>query len=244
MTERQKEFSKLLGEVSYPSKWRIEAFSDFLEMSHIALAQPFYKDAKMEERYLEVAGKYKKDELEKYARMLAITAEALAEKHHDFLGEVFMGNEMGDAYKGQFFTPYQISSFMAQINLLDIEEHIKQKGWFSMIEPTCGSGGMVIACAEAITQKGYTPSKVMACQAQDIDSLCSKMAYIQLSLLDIPARVVLGNSLLNEEDEVLYTPAFIREGWMEKLEKESTQPANNTGYSQEQLEAFARGTLF
>ena len=243
MTEQQKEFNKLLKEVSFPSKWQIEGFKDFLELSHIALAQPFYQSEEMEKRYLEIAGKYKKEELDKFAKMLAIAATALGEKHHDFLGEVFMGNEMGDSYKGQFFTPYHISYFMAQINLGSIEETIKDKGYFSMCEPTCGSGGIVIACAETVTKQGFNPSEVMWCQAQDIDNLCFMMTYIQLSLLDVPARVVLGDTLAFEENKVLYTPAFIREDWFGKIDSKD-QVANNSGYSQEQLEIFANGVLF
>ena len=243
MNDKQKEFSKLLQEVSYPSKWQIEGFRDFLELSHISLAQPFYQNEEMEKRYLEIAGKYKKEKLEKFAKMLAIAATALGEKHHDFLGEVFMGNEMGDSYKGQFFTPYYISELMAKINFIGVEEIIKEKGYFSISEPTCGSGGMVIACAETVAEQGFNPSEAMWCQAQDIDNLCFMMTYVQLSLLDIPARVVLGNTLAFEEDKVLYTPAFIREDWFRKIDNKATI-ANNSGYSQEQLEIFANGALF
>ena len=43
------------------------------------------------------------------------------------------------------------------------------------------------------------------------------MAYIQFSLLHIPAHVMVGNSLSNEVREHWFTPAHILGGWGAKL---------------------------
>ncbi len=242
MNNHHKDFNKILRELS-TSQWQIDAFRDFLIMSHISIANQFYKNEEMEERYLEVQKRYNKEELEKFSQLLAITVMALNEKHQDFLGKSFMQNDMGNSYRGQFFTPFHISSMMAQINLHGIESCIADKGFFSLSEPACGSGGMILACDEVVTKAGHKSSEVMWVQAQDIDRLCFMMTYIQLSALDIPARVVLGNTLAMEELEVLYTPAFIREDWFSKIQN-SDKAVNNPEYSDEQLKAYSSGLLF
>lgn len=248
-TNHLKDFSKLLKEISYPKQYQIDAFRDFLIMAHISIANRYYKDEKMEKEYMDVANRYNEDELKKFSELLGITALALNESHQDFLGEAFMSNSMGDSYKGQFFTPFHISEFMARINLGDGKEAVPAKGWFSMCEPSCGSGGMVIACDKILKEANLSTKDVMWAQAQDIDPLCFMMCFIQLSLLDIPARVVLGNTLALEEDKVLYTPAFVMNNWFEKIEKDHQKKsedmvANNVLYDNEQLQAFASGKLF
>lgn len=55
--------------------------------------------------------------------------------------------------------------------------------------------------------------------AQDIDSRGVHMAYLQLSLLHIPAVVILGNTLLVEERERWHTPAHILGLWQQKLRR-------------------------
>jgi len=129
---------------------------------------------------------------------------------------------MGSSYKGQFFTPYHISSSMSQITLEDIETTIKEKGWFTLSEPACGSGGMIIACDEVVAKYGYKSSEVMYVEAKDVDNLCFMMTYIQLSLLDIPAKVILGDSLQMTQTKALYTPSFVKNNWTEKIEKYET----------------------
>ena len=244
-TELHKKFSKILHELSYPLQWQIDAFRDFLTMSHIAIANIYYKSEVMEKEYLDLAKKYNKTQLNKFSELMAIVQIALSEKHQDFLGEIFMQNDMGNSYSGQFFTPYHISSFMARINLGDsddIKNSIKHKGHFSLSEPACGSGGMVIACDEVITEAKIKSSEIMFVQTQDIDHVCFMMTYIQLSALDIPARVVLGDTLAMQENKVLFTPAFIRENWMKKLENK--EPVNNQLYNDDLLEKFNQGVLF
>ncbi len=246
-----KEFSKLLKDISY-SNHPFDTFRDFLTMAHISIANTYYKDKDMEDQYLDIAKKYDKEQLSKFSQLLAITGMALAEANQDFLGEVFMSNDMGSSYKGQFFTPYTISLMMSQITIGNGKSAIPKRGWFSVCEPTCGSGGMIIACDQVLKQNGLITKDVMWAQAQDIDPLCFMMCFIQLSLLDIPARVVLGDTLAVEERKVLYTPAFVEKNWFEKIDNaedeeeddSDLEPANNTDYANDLLEVFAQGKLF
>lgn len=242
LSPQHKEFNNILKDLAR-SRHMISVFRDFLEMSHIALANSVYLQTdigqEMEARYFESIKQYSKEELEQFSKLLALTAIALQESSHDFLGQVFMANDMGNEYRGQFFTPYHISQMMTQIIFTGYDDIIKEKGYISMQEPTCGSGGMVIACAETLHASGYDVSKTMWAEARDIDSLCFMMTYIQLSVLGVPARVVQGNTLTLEENRVLYTPAFIANGWFDRL---GDAPVNNA-WAPEQIEQFKNGTL-
>lgn len=249
VNENHKKFAAILRDLAYPSQWEIDAFRDFLILSHIALANGFYQDADMEKEYLVTAKKYNREQLNKFAELLAITTTALSSKHQDFLGECFMQGNMGNSYRGQFFTPYHISSMMAQITIptdLTIEQGLKERGYFTLLEPTSGSSGMIIAADEVVTKAGLKDKQVMCVQAQDIDNLCFMMTYIQLSLLDIPARVVLGNTLACEENKVLYTLAFARDNWFERFENKvpRKESINNPLYNDDLLLTFKSGTLF
>lgn len=43
------------------------------------------------------------------------------------------------------------------------------------------------------------------------------MTFIQFAMNGVAAKVVLGNTLANEERKVLYTPKFLKKNWFEKL---------------------------
>ncbi len=78
---------------------------------------------------------------------------------------------------------------------------------------------MVIAMAEAMNKAGINYQQHMHVVAQDVDSRAVHMAFLQLSLLHIPAVVVLGNTLALEVREQWFTPAHIMGLWGVKLDR-------------------------
>lgn len=210
-----KQFNKLLQEVDY-SKSTVQKFSDFLSLTAYSMANAFYRSDEIEEKYLNVAKNYTKAQHDKFSEMFIVVIDAL-EDMHDFLGKVFSVNDMGSSYKGQFFTPYHVSKMMAEISATDLEEKIKNKKVLTLSEPCSGAGGMVIAFAQTMREKGYNYQNRLFVEAIDIDDICFKMTYIQLCLLGIPARVIKGNSLSLEYQEVLYTSMFFINGWDYRL---------------------------
>jgi hypothetical protein len=74
------------------------------------------------------------------------------------------------------------------------------------MEPAVG-GAMVIACAQALQDMGINYQQHMHVTAVDVDERVAHMAYVQFSLLHIPAIVVVGNSLSLDVRGVWYTPA-------------------------------------
>ena len=73
-------------------------------------------------------------------------------------------------------------------------------------EPTCGSGTMVIACIWEMKKRGFDYRNKSFFVAQDIDIRCVWMAYIQLTLYQIPAVVIHSNTLTMESWSYWYTP--------------------------------------
>ena len=99
-------------------------FKDLLTLRTCAIiTQPFYRSDEIEQIYLETVNRYTKEQADEFSKLLAFLIGALTEKHQDFLGQVYMQLNLGNSAKGQFFTPYHISQFMSEINLLRLKQN-------------------------------------------------------------------------------------------------------------------------
>ncbi len=197
-----------------------EVFCDFCELSAIVLRQPFEKSPELEKRFHEILKPYPQNAADDFTHLLCIVMKALEKKPQDFLGECYHALELHNKYKGQFFTPYPVSQMMAKINLDGMKQHIEERGFFTLNEPTCGSGGMVVAAYHALRDKNINPLTSMWVVAQDIDYKCCCMTYIQMSFLAIPGVVIWGNSLEAEQREQWLTTGFyLYPPWISRLRK-------------------------
>lgn len=211
------EFNKLLNANCYKYH-TVEVFRDFCRMATIALSNPFY-GGKFEEEYTRIEKNYDKESNDRFKEMFRIVVEALQDDPHDFLGDAFMSNDMGSSYRGQFFTPQNICDFMAELTITDIKEQLKNKEFITLNEPACGAGAMVIAAIKKFINEGLNHSKQLYVVAQDVDPICADMAYVQLSLLGVAAKVVLGDTLAMTCNRVLATPIYFVERWNMRLER-------------------------
>lgn len=215
--------AKLLQSFGYQHD-RHRVFSDCMEMMAIAISNAIDK-ARFEERerqYVAIAGRYTKDEMGVFTQILAELVLALEASHDDVMGAVFGELELGNAAAGQFFTPFEISRLMARLTLGDgahARSLFEQYGFVSVMEPAVGAGGMVIAMAEALRDAGINYQRQMHVTAVDVDARAAHMAYVQLSLLHVPAIVIVGNSLSLEQRERWYTPAHVIGGWSWRLRR-------------------------
>ncbi len=228
-----KEFTSTL-EALDRSKNISTVFFDFLTLSMCSLAQPFYRSQNLEQRYKNTICNYTKEQAEEFSKLLALLISALEEKHQDFLGQVFSANNFGNARKGQFFTPYHVSKLMAQINFTDIENQLAENNFVTLAEPCCGSGGIIIAFAEILKEQGYNYQHQLFVEAIDIDETCFKMAYIQLSILGIPA----GDTLAWKFQKVLYTPLYFVNGFEYKLKHQQQEQKKPVIVGMKQLNLF------
>jgi len=243
---KKREFIKLVKGLS-GSYSTYQIFSDFCEMAAISLYQPFAKSEELESKYLNIIGKYRKDEVNIFPQLLACVANGLTSSFGDFLGECYMDLEISNKHQGQFFTPYHISKFMTEIIGIGSDKNGKE----SLSEPAAGSGGMIIARADAMKEQGINYQLKMEVQAVDTDKMCFHMCYIHLTLLHISAEVIWGNSLSMEVFETWYTPANILNGgyrwglsFPKDTEKETTKEEHFFKNTPINKGSLVQGTLF
>ena len=161
------------------------AISNTTELFHNAIWQ------KREQEYLKTIRSYEKDAM-KFVEMKDLLVMALDKDMTDILGKVYMDSGCGNKNTGQFFTPFHISLMTAQMTL---SKDISIDHPAIINEPSCGSGGMIIAAAKIRKSRGVDPGRAMRVTAQDLDWKAVYMTYIQLSLLGIDAVVIQGDTL-------------------------------------------------
>lgn len=211
--QAKRDFVKLLDKASL-HKRSDEVFLDFLKVVSISFQNATETRpsviAEREEEYLAICNRYDREVFELFPEMMALISLALEDKFGDFLGEVYMASQMGNNKVGQFFTPYSVSSASARLlfNRGEVDKAIDEQGYIRFNEPASGSGGMIIAYIEAMREAGYNPQTRLYVDAQDIDQRCALMCYVALCILHIPARVYIGDTLMQEYHEVLETPSL------------------------------------
>lgn len=132
-------------------------------------------------------------------------------RFHDYLGELYMCCNQGNYRTGQFFTPYDVSKFMAKLSIgSEIIEIAKQDKVISISDPCCGSGGMLLAAIDVI-RNDYGVNYTRSClfEGCDIDIRCVYMCYLQLSLTGASAVIKHQNTLTDEQWSIWRTPAYM-----------------------------------
>lgn len=215
-----KEFLDIFNKFGYRySKW--EVWNDFLYMAAASMANlvPTQEREEREQRYLSIINKYPKEFQNLFPELLGTVTLALSENpEQDFLGSMYHRLQLHQEQKGQFFTPYHISHFMAEINMVGVDEEERQrKGFITVSDPACGAGAMLIAFANVAKAHGINYQKEVLFFAQDIDLTAALMCYVQLSILGCPAIVIVGDSLVkpdfHPDNEIWYTPFYYLNHW-------------------------------
>lgn len=221
MSPRRQSIVKLFRSLGYRHDVH-KLFADFCELAALSLANAadLAQRESREDRYLQIVKGYAREEIELFPRVLAEVTLALEAGAADVLGAVFHDLELHNKYQGQFFTPYEVCKMMANMTIgseAQLRALIGQRGYVTACEPACGSGAMVIALADGMHELGINYQRHLHVTAIDVDRKAAHMAYIQFSLLHIPAVVIVGNSLTLDEREHWYTPAHILGGWNWRL---------------------------
>lgn len=236
--ESQTEFSKVFSRMCQTrSSW--EVWADFVAMAAITISNAFDREESThddrEQQYIRTIKRYTKAEQEGFPKLFALMVEALeSEPDQDFLGEMFMGLELGNHWKGQFFTPYNVCRMMAEMQIDGIEERVERQGWVGISDPCCGAGALLIAARNVMVRQHIGPAGALYV-AQDVDRTAALMCYIQLSLLGCAGYVVVADSLLNPVvgpghspllltpmpgQEIWITPALYMEPWPTRIQWE------------------------
>ena len=91
-------------------------------------------------------------------------------------------------------------------------------------EPTAGAGGMILALVKVMISAGHNPAEKLWVHAIDVDRMAALMCYIQLSLWNVPAEVIVGDTLSWDIREVWYTPAHHLGLWKYRLRRKEDSP--------------------
>ena len=233
--EHRRNFVKLLQQAARKTNlW--DVFSDFLHVAATAISNSdrwhLATDVKTwqqrEDEYLAVIKKYDKEEQQLFPQMLAeLTLEmddCVSDGHfEDVLGSVFHELELHNKWRGQFFTPQDISDFMGKIVVdnnekgSQLRQDIDLYGFCSINEPCCGAGAMLYGFLNAFREAGFNHSKQVLITACDLDERCVWMTYIQCSLYGTPAIVLQQNTLsLETFGKPWYSPVYVVDGWQWK----------------------------
>ena len=214
LSDYRQEFHKVFDSIA-PHKNRYDVFRDFVTISAIALYNAIYKDAEREKEYMTIIGGYKAGDPNKFAKLHGILVMLLDEKPVDILGSLYVELELNEKRRGQFFTPTALSELMT--NLVYGGKIKKIKNFITILEPACGAGSTVLAFVNLLISNGLDPKDKIWMQCVDVDRLPALMCFIQLSLWNVPAEIVVGNSLTLEVREVWKTPAHFLYNWSYKL---------------------------
>lgn len=180
----------------------VEVFRDFVEIYTYSLANLCAPhDAVWEERerkYTELIEKYSRQAVDYMASAGGELIAAFSQKSNDYLGEIYMSLSRKGNGLNQYFTPMNVAEMMAKICGSNDD---------SVMDPTCGSGVMLIADRNRRVENNE-PLENVTYFGCDLDPVCAYMCFIQLSILGVAGVVQIGNTLTMEMRETFLTPMF------------------------------------
>lgn len=193
-------------------------FDDFVELSALTLRNAVDRADReawqlREKQYLDVAGRYDRAQLNRFASALAHVVLAMHERPTDVLGRLYMELGLGNDRLGQFFTPYDVAQLIARLGMGSIAEQVRERGWAELHEPACGAAAFVVATADLMRELGLDPQRQLLVSAEDVSPQAVHMAYIHLSALGVPVVVHRRDALTRETYDSWPTAALLRGGW-------------------------------
>ena len=177
-----------------------------------------------EAMYKHISEKYDAAGMNTFSQLFALLIEILERSpFQDFLGDIFMELGLGNAWAGQFFTPYSVCKAMAEMTVGGAKEKLQTQEYFSVNDPACGAGATLIAVAESMHLQHINYQQDVLFVAQDIDATAALMCYTQLSLLGCAGYVHIGDTLTqpmvghvlfgDEGANTWYTPLYFAPIW-------------------------------
>ena len=157
--------------------------------------------------------------MDRFAEALAFVALELDAQPRDVLGETYMQLGIANRDQGQFFTPYSVAQLIASMQLTDAPAQLTARAFLTIYEPGCGAGAMIIAMTQALAAQGIEYQTKVHVTADDISAAAVHMAYVQLSLLGVPALINRRNSLTLEHFDTWPTPTHVLGGWAQTLKR-------------------------
>lgn len=203
---RQFDFCRLIEDAGGGGMRFSESFRSFLVCASSSIQQGARRLAggqlcpNIEADYMREAGRMA--DVHKFAEAMAILTLELELKPRDFLGDCYQALGMADKeFAGQCFTPFPLCQMMAEVTLGECAPNKHHR--LRLAEPAVGGGAMVIASTEVLKARGFRPTQFFW-WCTDVAETCWRMAYIQLSMLGVPAWIIKGNSLCPKDSDTAW----------------------------------------
>ncbi|SIO87016.1 possible type I restriction enzyme M subunit [Nocardiopsis sp. JB363] len=198
-------------------------FDDFVETAALTLrnAVDIRGRGEREARYLAIADRYSREELDRFARAIGLTVLAMEAKPSDVLGRLYMELELGNDRLGQVYTPDDVARLMAAMTIGDVVDQVVAHGFAELYEPACGAGGFIVAMTEEMGAHGLDHQTQLHVTAEDLSRKAVHMIYIHLALLGVPAIIRHQDTLTREVFSIWPTPDHLLGGWGPRLQRRS-----------------------
>jgi hypothetical protein len=198
---------------------RAENFRYFMEAAYCALAMRTEPDAAhaaaLETRYVAVGRNFKdpQETMGYLSLLLNRLWLTIAQYKGDFLGEASQHPEMAVKQTTQYFMPYAKAVERAALLIApdDLGRRVARAHPITLLDPACGSGGMVIAAAARVESFVFDPREVLLATLISEDQLSLQMAFLQMWFKGIPAICIHGDSLRSTAFGRACTPAAFRQ---------------------------------
>ena len=205
-------------------KHRYDVFRDFVTLAACSLHNALHKEEGREAEYMRIIQSYEEADQKAFPKLMGLLIQMLETEPRDILGPLYMELEISSKDQGQFFTPPDLSELMARMNMGSVIETLKTQPFITVSEPACGAGGMILALVKVITEQKLDPADKLWVQCIDVDRMAALMCYIQLTLWNVPAEIIVGDTLRWELREVWYTPAHHMGFWESRLKRREDTP--------------------
>ncbi len=197
---------------------KYKVFFDFLKLISFSMYNSFVRSPDIENKYLKIVSCYPREDINVFCEMFSKLILMYETKGGvtDILGEIYMGEKIGNSNFSQIFTPFHISEFMARIlcgTKEKMQSIINKNGYIVLSEACAGAGTMILAFAKTLQDENINYQQNLLVHAIDISEICTYMTYVQLSFYGIPAIVFCGDAISQKMNFKLETPLYFINYW-------------------------------
>lgn len=191
--------------------------------------------------YLEIVDRYDNSHdtgernIDHFCAAFTWLQEGMAATDADLLGVIYEAyGHSTDAF-GQFFTPENLSSAIADMALYDMDgDRYGRDNPLTVADPACGSGRLLVEAAKQVPDD----ADHIVFYGGDKDPLCAKMTALNLCFFNLDGYAVQGDSLLVEarrlwETRSTYLGGEVRERDPEEVGNPFTTAVPEQGDEQE-----------
>lgn len=179
-------------------------FSDFVRLVACCVSPRHLVDGRSvsvrEDEYMETIRRYDKREAELFTQAYAaFIMEADKHPHRDILGTEWLeySSKSCKQARGEFYTPPEVADLLALMTS-GHEEAIGRGLPFTVCEPACGAGTMILSYASLFAPDHWHLPRFTAI---DLNPVACDMCFINTTLWSVPCEIICGNALFPKETD-------------------------------------------